>query len=123
MHFSQHTVEQLKKENHLIFEELAILKHPVDCEQVETQTDDDQHEKLVEVNNELERVLQTLKDKLHEFGTERQNLFDGIGEETSDRLDHLISTINSQATQINFLNTERDQLEEQLQNKNKELQR
>src|SRR5205814_10276549 len=66
----------------------------------ETQTDDHQHEKLVQVNNKLKRILQIFKDKIHRIVTERPDLFDGIGEETSERLDHLISTVGNQATQI-----------------------
>ena len=89
----------------------------------ESQTDDRQHEKLIQVNNKLKRVLQTFKDKIHRIVTERGDLFDGIGEETSERLDHLISTVENQATQIDVLHAERDQVEEQLRSENKELQR
>jgi chromosome segregation ATPase len=89
----------------------------------ESQTDDHQREKLIQVNNKLKRALQLFKDKIQRVVTEKPDLFDGISEETSERLDHLISTIQNQATQINVLHTERNQVEEQLQNEIKQLQR
>jgi chromosome segregation ATPase len=85
----------------------------------ESQTDDRQHEKLVQVNNEL----QSFKDKIERVVTKKPHLFDGIDEETSERLDHLISTLENQGTQIDALKAERDQVEEQLQNEIKQLQR
>jgi chromosome segregation ATPase len=36
----QSLIEQLKKENKQILEELAILKEPIDCQHVEIQTDE-----------------------------------------------------------------------------------
>ncbi len=75
------------------------------------------------MNNKLKRALQTIKDKLHRVATERPDLFANTGEETSERLDHLISTVEHQATQIDILQTERDQSEEQLRNEIQELQR
>jgi FtsZ-binding cell division protein ZapB len=89
----------------------------------ETQTEDDQREKLKQVNNKLKRALQIFKDKIQRVVTERPNLFDGIGEETGERLDHLISTVENQATQIDVLQAERDQVEEELRNEIKQLQR
>ncbi len=89
----------------------------------ESQTDDHQHEKLVQVNNKLKHTLRKYKDKIDEVVMERPDLFDGIGEETSERLNHLISTVENQATQINVLQVERDQMEKQLQNEIKQLQR
>jgi hypothetical protein len=77
---------------------------------------------MVQANNQLKDVLQTFKDKIQQMVTERPNLFDGIGEETDERFDHLLSTIESQATQIGSLQAERNQVEEELQNKIKELQ-
>jgi len=96
---------------------------PIDTADNESQTDDRQHEKLIQVNNKLKRVLQTFKDKIQRVVTERPELFEGISEETNERLDHLISTIENQATQNNVLQAERDQVEEQLRNEIKELQR
>jgi hypothetical protein len=88
----------------------------------ESQTDDRQHEKLVQMNNKLKRALQTFKDKIQRVVTERPDLFEGIGEETGERLDHLISTVENKTTQIDVLQAERDQIEEQLRNEIKELQ-
>jgi chromosome segregation ATPase len=96
---------------------------PIQTADNESQTDDRQHEKMVQVNNKLKRVLQSFKDKIHRVVTERPDLFDGIGEETSDRLDHLISTVENQTTQINELHAQRDQVDQQLQSEIKELQR
>jgi multidrug resistance efflux pump len=53
----------------------------------------------------------------------RPNLFDGISEEANERLDHLISTLENQGTQMDALQVERDQVEEQLRNEIKQLQR
>jgi hypothetical protein len=68
-------------------------------------------------------VLQTFTDKIHRAVTEKPALFDGIGEETNERLEHMISTIENQASQIDVLHANRDQVEEQLRNENKELQK
>jgi DNA-binding transcriptional regulator GbsR (MarR family) len=75
------------------------------------------------VNNYLKHVVQIFKDKIHRVVTERPDLFEGIGEEISQRLDHLISTVENQATKINVLEAERDQVEQQLQSEVKDLQR
>ena len=69
----------------------------------EAQTDDRQHEKLVQVNNKLKHALQGVKDKIHHVVVEKPDLFDGVGEETSERLDHLIGTVENQASQIHEL--------------------
>jgi cell division protein FtsB len=95
---------------------------PVQTTDNESQTDDRQHEKLVQVNNKLKRVLQTFKDKIHRVVTERPDLFIGIGEETTERFDHLIFTVENQGKQLDVLQAERDQTEEQLQSSIKELQ-
>ncbi|CAF4659912.1 unnamed protein product, partial [Rotaria sp. Silwood2] len=84
----------------------------------EKQTDD----KLLKVNSKLKRVLQTFKDKIHRIVTEKPDLFTNIGEETTERFDHIIATVEYQAVQIDLLETEREQLEKQLRNKIQELQ-
>ncbi len=89
----------------------------------DNQTDDDEHEKLIQVNNKLEHTLQTVKDDIGRVVSDRPDLFDGIGEEVDERLRHLISTLENQAKQINLLHTERNEIEEQLQNEIKQLQR
>ena len=79
----------------------------------ESQTDDHQHEKLVQMNNKLKRVLQLFKEKIQRVVAERPDLFDGVGEETSERLEHLISTVDSQAVQIGELENNLSQKDEQ----------
>ena len=73
-----------------------------------------QQEKLMQVNSKLKRALQSLKDKIHRVAVDRQDLFVNVGDETSERLDHLISTVENQATQIEVIQAERSQVEEQL---------
>lgn len=89
----------------------------------ESQIDDHQHEKLAQVNNKLKRSLQTFNDKMEQIATERPDLFDGIDEETSERLNHLISIVENQAIQKNVLDSEPSNAEEQLRNEIKQLQR
>ncbi len=67
--------------------------------------------------------MQSLKDKIQRAVTERPDLFDGVSEETNERLDHLIIIVENQATQIDVLQAERDQVEKQLQSEMKQLQR
>jgi hypothetical protein len=85
----------------------------------ETQTDDDQHEELLQTNDESKRALQAFVDKIYHIVAERPDLFDNIGEETNERLDHLISTVENQSTQINILDAECEQHRKEI----KELQR
>ncbi|CAF3542270.1 unnamed protein product, partial [Rotaria sp. Silwood2] len=88
----------------------------------ETQTVDHQHEKLFQMNNKLKRALQTIKDKIHRIVNERPDLFNGISEETNERLDHLISIIEHQATQIDLIQIEHQKADEQYQQQIGELQ-
>ncbi|CAF1516859.1 unnamed protein product, partial [Rotaria sordida] len=113
---SQREIEQLKKE-------LLELKQSPDYQHIETQTDDRQHEKLLQINNKLKRIIQTFKEKIHRLVIEKPNLFDGISEETNERLDHLISIVENQTIQIDLIQNERDELEKQLRNEIKELER
>jgi len=89
----------------------SIIKQTVDNE---TQTDEQSHDKLVQVNNKLKRVLQTIKDKIHQAVIDQPQLFTDIGDETIERLDHLISTIGSQAIQIDILQNERDHAQHEM---------
>ena len=79
----------------------------------ESQTDDQQHEKIVQMNNKLKRVLQLFKEKIQRVVAERPDLFDGVGEETSERLEHLISTVENQAAQIGELQSSLSEKDEQ----------
>ena len=64
-----------------------------------------------------------MQEKIQRLVAERPGLFDSIGQETDARLDHLIFTIENQTTQIDLLQTERDQVEETLQNEIQQLRR
>lgn len=89
----------------------------------ESQTDDDQYDALVQSNSHLYGALRALQEKIQRVVAERPGLFDSIGQETDARLDHLISTIENQTTQIDLLQTERDQVEEALQNEIQQLRK
>jgi small-conductance mechanosensitive channel len=120
----QHQIENLTQEHTKLLEDVEKnVSTPVQTTENESQTDDYQHEKLTQVNNKLKSALQTYKEKVNRVASERPDLFDGIGEETSEHLDHLISTLASQATQIDVLHAQHDQTEKQLQTEIKELQR
>jgi hypothetical protein len=117
-------IENLINERANLLEEMEKKTIPsIQTVDHESQTDDHQHEKIVQMNNKLKRVLQLFKEKIQRAVAERPDLFDGVGEETSERLEHLISTVANQATQIDVLHAERNQVEEQLQNEIKRLQR
>ena len=79
-------------------------------------------DKQTKVAMKLKRALQTFREKINRLVTDRPDLFTNIGEETSERLDHLISTLEHQATQMELLQTERNEMEAQLQNEIQELQ-
>jgi cell division protein FtsB len=96
---------------------------PVQTTDNENQTDDDQHDKLVEANNKLKRDLQTFNDKIHRVVAERPNLFVDIGEEITERFDHLLSTVEDQAKQLDVLQAERDQADEQFRHEIEGLRR
>jgi hypothetical protein len=89
----------------------------------ESQTDDYEDETLVQVNKNLKRALHKVRNQIQRVVTERPDLFDGIGEDSNERLDHLILIVEYQAVQIDALQAERDHVEEQLREANKELQR
>lgn len=106
-------LEELEKKNALVVETIEN----------ECQTDDRQYEKLVQVNSKLKRALQGIKDKINRLATERSDLFEGIGEETNERLAHLISTIENQATKLDVQYAERNEVEKQLHNEINDLRR
>lgn len=81
----------------------SIIKQTIDNE---TQTDEQSQDKHVQVNNKLKRALQTIKDKIHQAVVERPELFSDTGDDTIERLDHLISTVANQAAQIDILQNE-----------------
>ena len=75
------------------------------------------------MNGKLKRALQSLKEKIHRVVAERPDLFVDAGDETGERLDHLIAKVEQQATQIDVLHVERRAVNEQLQEQISELQR
>ena len=83
---------------------------------------DEQQDKTAKMNVKLKRALQIVKEKINRIVTERPDLFVNIGEETNERLEHLISTVEHQATQMDLLQTERSEVEEQLRNEIRDLQ-
>ena len=123
--------EELENQVDYLTQERANLLKEIESKTVpyvstidhESQTDDHQYEKMVQVNNKLKRALQSVKDKMNRVVTERPQLFDGIGEETGERLDHLIATVEQQATHIDVVQAEYDQSNNQSQRRIEELQR
>jgi flagellar motility protein MotE (MotC chaperone) len=89
----------------------------------ESQTDEQQDDKSLQGNKKLKQALKKIKNQIQRVVEERPDLFDGVGEDSNERLDHLISIVENQTAQIDALEAERNQLEEQLQNEIKELQR
>ena len=77
----------------------------------ESQTEEQVQEKSAQVNNKLQRALHTIKNKIHQAANNRPELFSDIGEDTIERLDHLISTIDNQTAQMDFLRNECHQAE------------
>ena len=120
----QNQIENLTQEHTKLLEDIEKnVSLPVQTIENESQTDDHQYEKLTQINNKLKRALQTYKEKLNRVASERPDLFDGIGGETSERLDHLISTLENQATQIDASQAERDRIEKQLRTEIEDYQK
>ncbi len=116
-------IENLTQERANLLEEIRKgASSSISMTDNDKQTTDQQNDKLLKISNKLKRVLQTFKEKIHRVVTERPDLFADIGEETTERLDRLISTVEHQATQIDILRAEREQSEEQLRNEIRELQ-
>ena len=65
----------------------------------ESQTDNQQYEKTIQINHKMKRIIQSFKDKIQHFVNENPQLFQGIGEDTNERLDHLISTLTNKQTE------------------------
>ena len=84
-----------------------MIKQTIDNE---TQTDEQSQDRHAQVNNKLKRALQTIKDRIHQAVAERPEIFSETSDDTIERLDHLISTIGHQATQIDILQNEREHI-------------
>jgi len=120
----ENEIENLIQERTNLLEEIEKKNVPViEATDSESQTDDYEDEKLAEVNKKFKRALHKVKNQIQRVVTERPDLFDGIGEDSNERLDHLISIVENQMAQIGVLQAERSQIEEHLQNEIKQLQR
>jgi predicted nucleic acid-binding Zn-ribbon protein len=86
----------------------------------ETQTDEQQQDKSVQINNKLKRALQTIKEKVHRIVTEKPELFPQMSDDTIERIEQLVSTFGNQAEQIEILQNERDQFQKNLSEKDEE---
>ena len=108
-------LKDLKERNVALSSELESQvggQPSIETVECETQTEDREHEKLTQMNTKLKRALQGLKDKIHRLVSERPDLFAGIGDETSERLDHLISTVENQSIRLDSLRTEYNQMKQ-----------
>lgn len=103
----ENQIEHLLREHANLSDELQKkASSSIETIDVECQTDDHQHDKLLQVNNKLKRALQTFKDKIQRLVVAQPDIFTNVGDETSERLDHLISTVEHQRTQMNILQDE-----------------
>ncbi len=121
----ENQIENLTRERAALLEEIqknaSLSVQTIDNER--QMIDDQQQDKLAKMNTKLKRAFQTFKEKINRIVTERPDLFTNIGEETNERLDHLISTVEHQATQIDALQAEHIEVEQQLRNEINELQK
>jgi hypothetical protein len=60
-------------------------------------------EKLTKMNSKLKQVVQRLKEKMQRVVNESPSLFEGVGEETNERLDHVLALVGEQARRIDEL--------------------
>jgi chromosome segregation ATPase len=120
----ENEIENLVQERRNLLEEIEKKNTlMIETTDNESQTDDHQNYKSLQENKKLKQALKKVKNQIQRIVTERPDLFDGIGEDSNERLDHLIAVVEYQAVQIDALQAERDQVEEQLRDANKELQR
>ena len=75
-----------------------------------SQTVDEQSEKLTKGHKKLKRTYDAFQEKIQELVSKRPDLFEGISEETNERLNQLISTVENQTKQITDLQNELDHL-------------
>ena len=115
---SEKTEQAISLESDIPSDEPIVSSTIRETVENETQTDEQSQDKLVQINNKLKRALQTIKDKIHQAIIDRPQLFGDISDDTIERLDYLISTIENQATQIEVLHNECDQFLE----RNKQLE-
>jgi predicted nucleic acid-binding Zn-ribbon protein len=109
--------EQIMKLNEQLNTSSNRLSQTMDHE---TQTDEQQQDKSVQINNKLKRALQTIKEKVHRIVTEKPELFPQMSDDTIERIEQLVSTVGNQAEQIEILQNERDQFQQNLSEKDEE---
>jgi chromosome segregation ATPase len=80
----------------------------------ETQTDDQQQDKFIQINNKLKRALQTIKEKINRIVTEKPELFPQSTDDTIERLDQLISVVENQAKHIKISQNGHDYAEQEI---------
>jgi len=80
----------------------------------ETQTDDQQKDKFVQINNKLKRALQTIKEKINRIVTEKPELFPQSTDDTIERLDQLISAVENQTKHIEISQNGHDYAEQEI---------
>ncbi|CAF3336486.1 unnamed protein product [Rotaria sp. Silwood1] len=112
----------IRERTNLLEERQKTTSSPFQITDHEKQKDDQQYDKLLKINTKLKRVLQTFKEKIHRIANERPNLFTNISEETSERLDHLITIVENQAIQIETLQNERNEIKQRFQYEINEIQ-
>ncbi|CAF4418150.1 unnamed protein product, partial [Adineta steineri] len=109
--------EQLQELNEKYSEIVSNVEKPsIETVDNETQTDEQQKDKLAQINNKLKRALQNIKEKIQRIVNEKPELFINSSDDTVERLDNLLSAIE-------ILQNERDhalQKIDQLQNTNRD---
>ena len=87
--------------------ELSIERSSLQ-EQLEAAKPSESNEKLEKAVVKMKKMLKATKDKINQIVFENPELFDGVSEDTNERLDHLISTLQNQAARIAHLQPDRD---------------
>ena len=107
----ENQIENLTRERDNLLDEIRKTASSVSTTDEKQTAGDQQQDKLAKLNTKLKRALQIIKEKINRIVIERPDLFENIGEETNERLDHLISTVEHQAKQLNALQTEINELQ------------
>ncbi|CAF1419944.1 unnamed protein product, partial [Adineta steineri] len=109
--------DQLQELNEKYSEIVSNVEKPnIETVDNETQTDEQQKDKLAQINNKLKRALQNIKEKIQRIVNEKPELFINSSDDTVERLDNLLSAIE-------ILQNERDhalQKIDELQNTNRD---
>ena len=120
----ENEIENLVQERANLLEEIEKKNVPsIVTADNESQTQEEQDENVQQGNKKLKRVLHKVKSQIDRVVQERPELFGGVSEDPNERLEHLISIVENHTTQISTIEAERKQVEEQLQNEIRQLQR